>query len=717
MAREIYKTVPLDDQLVPEVLRGSNFTNETFAHQFIITCTKANEPVRLTGSVRGRFIAADNTSFLIEGSIVNGNAVVTLHQDCYHAPGRFQFVIFNTNGTENVAIYAAVGEVRRSDTNELYITGEPLPDIDELLDAMGDLRDIIQDYDDIVLVQSEQPTSATNKIWIQPQADEYQVPTLQEHEELAGGVDDLKSAVDPLSKGINTEGKIYPYAVVDKNGKAALVLDEDGYAMLKQKYLSTEANKLSINDGTGNTIVTQDTTGLFDYAVCDQDGKILFYVDSGVLHVKEIESDNVSLALDSMNKRLSKELNADRNKACNLDAEINMFIAYGQSWACGYDANAISTTQKYDNIMFDIGIKNNPLTDMDQTATSFIPMVEESTTSNGAGSQTTGETPVSAMCGMIKQLLQAENGYAYTDVKYQMLGNCPGMGSKTLAQLEKGTIYYNRLISQVQMAFDIASALGKKLVVQAFSWQQGELGKAGNYAECLEQLRADIDTDVKAITGQTQPVKCITWQTMLYTSGAAEDFYQRYVGASETYPNIICSGAAYQFKHVADNNLHLKSVDQDWAGAYLGLAYKRTIIDGTKFVPLKPIKAEIVGKSVYLKFDVPVKPIVFDTDTVTAADNKGFGLTNSGGTAKTISGVEIIAPDIIKITSSATIDETDKISYGQNAGDSFGPTSGNRGNVRDSQGETIICTAGNGETIPLHNWLVCFNKTINDLMA
>lgn len=196
MAREIYKTVPLDDQLIPEVLRGSNFTNETSAHQFIITCTKNNEPVRLTGSVRGRFIAADNTSFLIEGSIVSGNAVVTLHQDCYHAPGRFQFVIFNTNGTENVAIYAAVGEVRRSDTNDLYITGEPLPDIDELLDAMGDLRDIIQDYDDIVLVQSEQPTSATNKIWIQPQADEYQVPTLQEHEDLAEEVADLKSALN-----------------------------------------------------------------------------------------------------------------------------------------------------------------------------------------------------------------------------------------------------------------------------------------------------------------------------------------------------------------------------------------------------------------------------------------------------------------------------------------------------------------------------------------
>lgn len=215
MAREIYKTVPLDDQLIPEVLRGSNFTNETSAHQFIITCTKNNEPVRLTGSVRGRFIAADNTSFLIDGSIASGNAVVTLHQDCYHAPGRFQFVIFNTNGTENVAIYAAVGEVRRSDTNDLYITGEPLPDIDELLDAMGDLRDIIRDYDDIVLVQSEQPTSATNKIWIQPQADEYQVPTLQEHEDLAEEVADLKSALTP-SAFVPT-GEAYPSNKVSIN--------------------------------------------------------------------------------------------------------------------------------------------------------------------------------------------------------------------------------------------------------------------------------------------------------------------------------------------------------------------------------------------------------------------------------------------------------------------------------------------------------------------
>ena len=523
---------------------------------------------------------------------------------------------------------------------------------------------------------------------------------------------DLKSALDNVSDKI-TDG-VYPFAVADKDGKAALIIDVNGYIQAKQKYFKADENGIYSTDANGNDLAELNGKSLFDFAVCDKNGHISFYVNDGKLVVPSADIKGIDNPdIDSIKAQI---LQNKREKEAIFDAELNMFIAYGQSWSVGYDATAITLTPMYDNIMFDTGIKNNPLSDMAQTPTSFVPMVEFTGANANPQTMICGETPVSAMCRMVKQLIEDENGYAYTDFPYQLLGNAPGYGDKTLAELAKGSTYYDRLIDQVEIAYNIASSLGKKLVVQAFSWQQLEKGSiSGTYAENLEQLRADVDADVKAITGQTQTVKCITWQTFNRSATGAADCYNKYVGASETYPNIICSGASYQFRHVASDNLHLIATDNDWAGAYFGLAYKRTIIDGEKFVPLKPTKAERYNNVCILTFNVPVKPLVFDTDTVESVSNMGFNLLTSGGDEKTITRVEIIAPDKIKITAGASIDSTDRITYGQNAGTAFGPVNGNRGNVRDSQGNNIKCYAGDGATIALHNWLVIFDKTINNM--
>lgn len=48
---------------------------------------------------------------------------------------------------------------------------------------------------DIVLVQDTQPSSASNKIWIKPVADEYQVPTWAEYQALVARVEALEAAM------------------------------------------------------------------------------------------------------------------------------------------------------------------------------------------------------------------------------------------------------------------------------------------------------------------------------------------------------------------------------------------------------------------------------------------------------------------------------------------------------------------------------------------
>ena len=401
-------------------------------------------------------------------------------------------------------------------------------------------------------------------------------------------------------------------------------------------------------------------------------------------------------------------------------AVIHMFICYGQSWSTGYDASAITTEARHDNLMLNTGIMTDPLNDLSAVATSFLPAVEKTQTSG----QRKGETPVSAQMNMVQQLLESENNVVSLDMSYTMLGIAPGMGSKTLAQLEKGTDYYARMIAQIQQAYEIADAMNKRLVVEAFSWVQGSLGRSGNYAEALEQLRLDIDTDVKSITGQSETVKCITWQSFIYNKSLrAKQVYDQYVGAAETYPYIICAGATYHLNNVRAANLHFNSESQDWLGAYFGIAYKRTIIDGEKFEPLHPVGAHIDGNSLYVKFHVPYGSLVFDgdyfADAINEVENEGFKLFSAEGSEKLITEVSVVSSDTIKIVCNEEVTQADRLSYGDISTDAYQWVNDNRGHLRDTQGDILQYKSGNLDdthsVLPLHNWCVLFNKKIEDL--
>ena len=129
----INKTAFLDAPITVDSLHGMTFTNESGAHQFVISAMQGGNPLALTGSVSARFMRANNTTILLTGSVTGGKAVITLHQDCYNVPGRFQLAIFNTASGTTTCIYAAIGTVQRTVAGELIDSGEAVPDISELL--------------------------------------------------------------------------------------------------------------------------------------------------------------------------------------------------------------------------------------------------------------------------------------------------------------------------------------------------------------------------------------------------------------------------------------------------------------------------------------------------------------------------------------------------------------------------------------------------------
>lgn len=116
-----------------EPLRGTAFTEEDGAHQFRIAGEDSDRaPVTLAGTVLGKMIRADNVTIDISGSIVGGQAVLTLVDDCYHVPGRFSLVIYLSDGTTTVAIYACVGNIFRGTSGQELDSGTTVPSLAEL---------------------------------------------------------------------------------------------------------------------------------------------------------------------------------------------------------------------------------------------------------------------------------------------------------------------------------------------------------------------------------------------------------------------------------------------------------------------------------------------------------------------------------------------------------------------------------------------------------
>ena len=145
---EIRRIANLDGLQKPDSLTGVVFGGESKAHKFIISAIRGGQAVELTGNVSARFIRANDTTILLsEGyaELVNGEAVVTLHQDCYNVPGRFQLSIFATDGEDAICVYSGVGVVQRSTSGEMIDSGDVVPTLEQLLEQIDECRDAAAD--------------------------------------------------------------------------------------------------------------------------------------------------------------------------------------------------------------------------------------------------------------------------------------------------------------------------------------------------------------------------------------------------------------------------------------------------------------------------------------------------------------------------------------------------------------------------------------------
>ena len=508
----------------------------------------------------------------------------------------------------------------------------------------------------------------------------------------------------------------YAFSVIDADDRAAWGVKDDGTA----NFAAIEANAFTASVVVGQEVGTPGASiveiGLDIFALAFMDGSE--NISGGIradgsLRVSDAEFDTGlirALQTDAINSVPIADILAGGAGAGPpampvFQADVIGHYAFGQSLTEGTHATpAISTTAKFNNVRFNTGVAWRG-----STPTSFVPLTEQ-TFNSGAN----GETPVTGACECAIQLVQTENFLAPSDYQPFLFGATTGISATTIAQLSKGgSGGFDICVSATNYALSIANGLNKTYKVGSISWTQGTSDYLNGtsqsaYFNSLAQLVVDLNTDLRAITGQPEDIYVICGQSPDHVFGGSSGptIAMAQLALSKIEPRFVIACAMYLFEPT--DYPHLTAKSSKWLGYYYGLVHKRLTMDQVTWAPLDCTDAFKQGKVINMTFHVPVGKLVFDTTQIAIRSNYGFTLADSSGADLTISSVAITGPSTVRIVAAATIPSGAKIRYGWPI--YGGSQSG--GNLRDQQGDDIALDVTPGDTVRLDNWCVIFERTL-----
>lgn len=153
----ILRTVNLDNPVQIETLNGVLFSNENSAHRFTISCMRGGSPYSIaTTAVVARVMLANGQTIEVNNGTVDGNtASVVLPADCYKVPGRIRIAIISVAGSAKLCIYAAAGNVVRSQTEDAVISGTALPDPEQFTEDLAAFETLISQAEALVAEYAE----------------------------------------------------------------------------------------------------------------------------------------------------------------------------------------------------------------------------------------------------------------------------------------------------------------------------------------------------------------------------------------------------------------------------------------------------------------------------------------------------------------------------------------------------------------------------------
>lgn len=472
------------------------------------------------------------------------------------------------------------------------------------------------------------------------------------------------------------------FSISDGDGMVAFAILSDG--TVKVDSLLVEdilVDTLSVNDDS--SVVGNESSADSVFDIADGDGNVALKVaDDGSVETGNIRS------IKFNNKDAIDFLKYTRTGRA-LSHERNFILTGGQSLAVGATSSALTTNREYDS-----------------TGYTFRAIGSEIPANTGISSGL--ESPLFGTLGFIKESLEKQDGVDYLADNYQLIGYVNGESATSITQHLKSTANYNFGISALQAATNLSDLFGQQTSFQAFTWTQGNANSGmavQTYVDHLKSIINDYNDDAKAITGQYNDVICITYQIPIRPIANA------HLAASDQSSRIFCACPGYHF--VFSDGVHLVNTSYKHLGAYYGMVYKKVVIDKEDWQPLRPKSWNVRGNVIDIFFNK--NGLVFDTTIVPAQSNFGFRVNDSGGTAKTISSVQIVSSNVVRLTMAATVNAGDVFLYGVTATGRSDSFTGLCGNLRDRQGDTLIYESDAGNTpinAPMHNWCVIFDVTV-----
>ena len=384
-------------------------------------------------------------------------------------------------------------------------------------------------------------------------------------------------------------------------------------------------------------------------------------------------------------------------------------VGTGQSLSVGANGTPyLATQQPYGNLKLGFGGATvAPPFDPNIASLEMLPLTEpirpaDPLYPSAYPGNLDGETPHAAMANQLTAMVMQEASHDYVTV-HAVVGesgqpmtvikknptNLPADGTSGRA--------YDATLFEAAAINRLAGAAGKSYGIGAIVITHGE-SDAGNsvYANDLYQLLTDYNTDLAAITGQTAKIPMFASQQNSVPSdtGAVAVSALQVWKASKDHPGeVVCTGPKYQYTYASDA-VHLNAKEYERLGEKTAQIYFERMVAGNDWQPLQPTSGEVSANTVTVHFHVPVPPLVLD-DTLPAphgtmipdwAMGRGFEVSR-GGLRQTITAVEIVGGDAVKITCANELAGAEVIVGYANTAEGVTPPSGMTarwGHLRDS---------------------------------
>lgn len=371
---------------------------------------------------------------------------------------------------------------------------------------------------------------------------------------------------------------------------------------------------------------------------------------------------------------------------------IDHVLAAGQSLALGSaGAPVLSTSQPFANVMLDTG-----LTSDGTDAKTFVPLREIAL-----------ETMSTSFASLVTEGIRAP-----ATARHDLLVTVHAVPGQPYVELKKGRPAYTNALRQVEAGSRIAKAFGKAYDVRAVTVVHGESDHVENnasYAANLIEWQLDYEADVRARTGRDALLPMFHTQMSSWTmqnSTTSTIPIQQLRAHVEAPGRVILVGPKYHLPYA--DGIHLTNDGYRHMGEDYAKAYRRVVVEGKTWEPVRPKAVARTDRVITVAFMVMSPPLVLDTTLVSDPGNYGFEYADDVGSAS-IERVDVVAPDTVNVTLTAIPTGASKrlrYAFTGVRGALAGPTTGPRGNLRDS--DSTKSRSG----YPLYDWCVHFDEPV-----